>query len=71
MENATQARALADAIRCRGRTFNVSWEGNVVVNGTILIADGTAVNVIGVGVDAVIDGDGVTCLFAVMNASLR
>lgn len=65
------ANKLAEAVRCHGERFNVDWIGNVIVEQTISIVDGTFLSVAGLGSDAVIDGDGKTRLFEVENATLH
>ncbi|CAM9780374.1 unnamed protein product [Ascophyllum nodosum] len=69
--NETQARALAEAVQCAGGVFNVTWQGNVIVNETISIFDGTILSVVGVDQDSIINGDGQSRLFAVVNAHLQ
>lgn len=70
VENTSQAFDLAKAVNCPGRTFDVEWKGNVVVETTIYIANGTFLNVTGAGSGAVVNGTGATQLFMVANASL-
>ena len=71
VENTTQAQALAEAVRCYHGVFNVIWKGNVVIDETISIFDGTVLMVASVDEGAVIYGNGKTRLFAVVNASLH
>ena len=71
VENATQARALADAVRCVGEVFNVTWKGKIIVDETISIVNGTVLNITGIDSDAVIDGNGNIRMFTVVNASLH
>ena len=71
VDNTTQARAFAESTRCVGGSFNVTWKGKVVVDETILIFDGTILNVMGGNADTAIVGDGKTRLFAASNASLN
>ena len=71
VENATQARALADAVRCVGEVFNVTWKGKIIVGETISIVNGTVLNITGIDSDAVIDGNGNIRMFTVVNASLH
>ena len=71
VENATQARALADAVRCVGEVFNVTWKGKIIVDETISIVNGTVLNIVGIDSDAVIDGNGNIRMFTVVNASLH
>lgn len=70
VENTLQAYALAEAVNCSGRALDVEWRGNVVVEKTIYIANGTFLNVTGAGSGAVMNGTGATQLFMVANASL-
>ena len=66
-----EARNLATALNCSGRgTFDVLWEGTVIVNETITLTDGSVVTVTGVGSGAIADGGGITQLFTVSNATL-
>ena len=71
VENATQARALADAVRCVGEAFNVTWKGKVIVDETISVVNGTVLNITGIDSDAIIDGNGNIRMFTVVNASLH
>ena len=71
VENATQARALADAVRCVGEVFNVTWKGKIIVDETISIVNGTVLNIAGIGSDAIIDGNGNIRMFTIVNASLQ
>lgn len=70
VENTSQALDLAEAVKCSGRAFDVEWKGNVIVEKTIYISNGTFLNVTGVGSGAVINGTGAIQLFMVANASL-
>ena len=66
-----EARNLARTLNCSGRgTFDVLWEGTVIVNETIALTDGSVVTVTGVGSGAIADGGGITQLFTVSNATL-
>ena len=71
VENITQARALAESIRCYGGSFEVTWKGRVAIDKTISIFDGASVSVTSNEVNATIAGDGQICLFKVVNASLH
>ena len=71
VENATQARALADAVRCVGEVFNVTWKGEIIVDETISVVNGTVLNIVGIDSDATIDGNGNIRMFTVVNASLH
>lgn len=65
-----EAQAVAAAVNCSGGSFNVEWRGSVVVNETIVVAGGTVLNVTGAASGSTLDGDGLTRLFTVVNASL-
>ena len=65
-----QARALVEAVQCPGGSFNVTWKGEVILDETIYVTDGTVLNVTNGDVNSSIVGDGKTRLFAVVNASL-
>ena len=69
--NTTQARALAEAVRCPGGSFHVTWNGEVILNETISVTDGTVLNVTNGDANSSIVGDGKTRLFTVVNASLH
>ena len=71
VDDATQARAFADSVRCVGGSFNVTWKGKIVVDKTVSIFEGTVLNVMGGDADTTIVGDGNNRLFAVINASLH
>ena len=71
VENATQARALADAVHCVGEVFNVTWKGKIIVDETISIVNGTVLNIVGIDPDAIIDGNGNIRLFTVVDAFLH
>lgn len=70
VENMSQAQALAEALNCSGGVFHVTWSGNVVVNQTLFVLDGTVLNLTGNGSNALMDGGGSTGLFNIVNASL-
>lgn len=69
VSNTAQVKALAET--CSRGTFDVKWEGDVVVDETIHVANGTLFNLTSVGFDAAVDGDGATQLFMVVNASFH
>ena len=72
VENATQVQALAEAMNCSGGTFEVKWNGTIVIDTEIVVASGTVLNITGsVGSSAVLDGGGNTRLFRVANAHLQ
>ncbi|CAM9429038.1 unnamed protein product [Ectocarpus fasciculatus] len=67
-----QALALAVAVNCSGGSFEVEWVGNVVVDETIYVADGTVLTITGAaGSNAALDGSSATRLFTVVNAALH
>ena len=71
VENATQACALADAVRCVGEVFNVTWKGKIIVDETISVVNGTVLNIAGIDSDAIINGNGNIRMFTIVNASLH
>lgn len=71
VENSTQARALGEAVRCPGMSFDVIWRGEIVINETLSIYNGTVLNILGVDIGSAIDGDGKNRLFSVVDASLH
>ena len=71
VESTTQAQALVKAVRCSGGSFHVTWKGNVILDETISIFNGTFLNVTSPDTDSAIVGDGKSRLFAVVNASLH
>lgn len=71
VNNATQARALAAAINCSGGSFEVEWRGHIVVDEAIHVTDRTVLTVTGAEPGAVVDGNGSTRLFTVVNATLH
>ena len=66
----SDARNLAEAVRCSRGVFEVEWKGSVIVHETISVVNGTVLKVFGSGPDAVIDGGGSTRMFTLDNASL-
>eukprot|EP00903_Cladosiphon_okamuranus_P021507 g19772.t1 len=70
VENSAQAQALAAAVNCSGGTFEVEWRGRVVVDEAINVVGGTVLTVAGAEPGAVIDGNGSTRLFTVVDATL-
>ena len=71
VESTIQAQALVKAVRCSGGSFHVKWKGNVILDETISIFNGTFLNVTSADTDSAIVGDGKSRLFAVVNASLH
>lgn len=70
VETTSQAKALAEALNCSGGSFHVTWSGNVVLNQTLFVLEGTVLNLTGDGPNAIMDGGGTTGLFNIVNASL-
>ena len=68
--NTAQARSLAETVRCPGGLFHVTRKGEVILNETIYVTDGTILYVTSGDANASIVGDGETQLFSVVNASL-
>lgn len=65
-----EASNLAEALNCSGGVFEVEWHGNVAINQTLRIVEGTILNMTGSGPSAIMDGSGGNGLFVVMNAFL-
>ena len=59
------AAALATSLQCSNGDFAVEWVGEVFVEETIFVTDGTSLNVTGAGPGAIADGGGETQLFVV------
>lgn len=67
-----EATELATALNCSGGgTFDVLWEGRVVVDETFALTDGSVVTIAGVGSGSIVDGGGTTQLFTVSDATLE
>ncbi len=71
VESSEQARALASAVNCSGGSFYVEWRGHVVVDETVYVVDGTVLTVNGADAGGVMDGNGSSRLFTVVDASLH
>ena len=71
VEDMGQARALAEAIRCSGGSFQVEWRGNISIDRTIFVVDGTVLNINGHNTGAVMSGNLQTRLITLINASLN
>ncbi|CAM9831329.1 unnamed protein product, partial [Ectocarpus fasciculatus] len=74
VEDTADAIELANAIDCTGGMFDVEWRGSVIVPQTLWISEGTTVNITGVDTTAspaVVDGNGESRIFGVINASLN
>ncbi|CAN0225140.1 unnamed protein product, partial [Scytosiphon promiscuus] len=70
VETSTQVQALANAINCTGGDFEVEWIGHVVLHDPLYVANGTTLTVTGADATAVMDGNGTTRLFLVVNATV-
>ena len=67
-----EARELATALNCSGGgSFDVRWEGTVIVDQPIVLTDGMMVTIAGVGTGAIVDGNGYTQLFTVSDSTLN
>lgn len=71
VEDSEQAHALAEAVNCSGGSFEVEWRGAVIVETPFFIGVGTTLAISGADSSAVIDGNGGTRLFTVVNATLH
>lgn len=65
------ARPLAETVNCTGGTFNVTWEGWVIIDRTIYVAGGTTIHLTGADSKSEVDGGGSVRLFTLANASLH
>ncbi|CAM9858548.1 unnamed protein product, partial [Ectocarpus sp. 12 AP-2014] len=63
------AAALATSLECSNGDFAVEWVGEVFVEETIFVTDGTSLHIAGAGRGAVADGGGSTQLFYVEGGS--
>ena len=70
VENAAQARTLAETTKCSGGSFQVEWRGNISMDQTIYAVDGTVLHIYGTHAGAVISGNLEKRLITVVNASL-
>ena len=70
VENAAQARTLAETTNCSGGSFQVEWRGNISMDETIHAVDGTVLHIYGNHAGAVISGNLEKRLITVVNASL-
>ena len=66
-----QANALAEGVNCSGGSFDVLWNGEVILDKTIYIFDETVLNVTGVGSVASMDGNSTRRVLTVVNASVH
>ena len=70
VEDAVQARTLAETTKCSGGSFQVEWIGNISLDETIYAVDGTVLHIHGTHAGAVMSGDLEKRLITVVNASL-
>ena len=70
VEDTADARVLVEAVNCSGGLFQVEWKGNISMDETIYIFDGTILHISGLGVGAVMSGNHEKRLVTVVNASL-
>ena len=70
VENAAQARTLAETTKCSGGSFQVEWRGNILMDETIYAVNGTVLYIYGTHAGAVIRGNLEKRLITVVNASL-
>ena len=70
VENAAQARTLAETTKCSGGSFQVEWRGNISMDETIYAVDGTVLHINGTHAGAVMSGNLEKRLITVVNASL-
>ena len=70
VENAAQARTLAETTKCTGGSFQVEWRGSISMDETIYAVDGTILHIYGTHSGAVMSGDLEKRLITVVNASL-
>eukprot|EP00752_Nemacystus_decipiens_P002518 g2363.t1 len=71
VETSAQARALVAATNCSSGSFEVEWRGHIAVDEPFHVVDGTVFTLRGAAPGAVIDGNGSTRLFTVVNATLH
>ena len=71
VKNTKDVQMFTEALNCSDGRFDVEWEGIITIEKAIHVVNGTLLNIMGVGADAVIDGGGSTNLFVVRNASLH
>ena len=70
VEDVYQARALAEAINCSGGSFQVEWRGNISMDETISVVNGSVLRIYGSPDGAVMSGNLEIRLITVINASL-
>ena len=70
VEDAAQARTLAETTKCSGGSFDVDWRGNISTDATIYAVNGTVLHIYGTHAGAVMSGNLEKRLITVVNASL-
>ncbi|CAM9259474.1 unnamed protein product, partial [Hapterophycus canaliculatus] len=71
VQNSSEAHRLSAAMNCSGGWFDVEWRGSIGLDEPILIVGGTVLDIKGGRSTAVIDGQGSTRVFTVLNATLH
>ena len=71
VDDTESATMLAEAVNFSGGSFNATWRGSVLVERTIIIPEGTSLNVTGEGSGAEINGGGKIRLFEAQGATLH
>ena len=71
VEDAAQARALAETTKCSGGSYHLEWRGNISMDETIHAVDGTVLHIYGTHAGAVMSGNLEKRLITLMNASLH
>lgn len=71
VKNSSDASHLAQAIFCSGGTFDVMWNGDVILMEHIYVVNGTTLHVRGTGSSAVANGGNLNRMFTVINATLH
>lgn len=69
VDSIASAMELANATLCSGGNFTVQWNGNLNINETTNVLNGTHLNITGIS-NAEVDGGGKVRLFSVQNGSL-
>ena len=70
IEDAAQARTLAETIKCSGGSFQVEWSGTISMDETIYAVDGTVLHIYGNHAGAVMNANLEKVLITMVNASL-
>ena len=71
VETPAEAKKMVEAVNCAEGSFDVEWGGDIVVDQTIRVVDGTVLRITGVGSSPIINGGGASRIFTVVNASLH